>query len=91
MVGTSSFGSASTLYLSGQKSPTVLHLPFSPSLCIEHLLEHFDENLKGSLGFFKTLILVKLYTLTMFQGSILAAIFCCTQQGESLILMVEGF
>ena len=25
-----------------------------------------------------------------FQGSILAAIFCCTEQGESSILLVEG-
>ena len=79
-----------TVFPSGQKSPTVLHLPFSPLLCIEHLLVQLDDNLKGSLGLFHILILVLLWTLTIFQGRNLAAIFCCTEQGESLILLEEG-
>ena len=34
-------------FLSGQKIPTVLHLPFSTLLYIEHLLEQIDDSLTG--------------------------------------------
>ena len=50
------------------KSTTVLHLPFSPFLCMECLLEQLDDNLKGSLGLFQVLILVLLWNLTFFSG-----------------------
>ena len=65
----------STVFPSGQRSPTVLFLPFSPLPCIEHLLEQLDDNLKGLLGVFQVLILVLLRTSTISQGSIVAAIF----------------
>ena len=72
------------------KNPTVLHLSFVPLLCVGDLLERLYADLKGSLGLFQVLILVLLWTLTILQGSILAGILCCTEQGESLILLVEG-
>ena len=70
-------------------SKKFLHFPFSPSLCIEHLLEQLEDNLKGSLGLSQVLMLVLLWTQTTFQKSILAAIFRCTQRGESLIIPVK--
>ena len=42
------------------------------------------------MGHYRVLILLSLWNLTIFQGSILAAIFCCKEQGESLILLEEG-
>ena len=78
------------VFSNGQRSPTVLHLPFSLLLCIEHMLELFDNNLKGSLVLFQVFIFVLMWTLPIFQENILAAIFCCTEQGESLNLLVEG-
>ena len=72
------------------KNSTIIHLPFSPLLYLQHLLEKFDENLKGLLSLFKVLILKLLQALTVFQKSILAAKFCCIWQGECLILLVEG-
>ena len=50
------------------------------------MLEQPDDSLKNSLGFFKVSILVLLWTLTIFQGSYLAAKFCGTEQGENVIL-----
>ena len=49
-----------------------------------------DHDKKGSSGLYQVLILVLLWTLTFFQGSILAAIFCCTEYGESLVLLEGG-
>ena len=79
-----------TMFLFGKTISTVLHLPFSPLHCIKHLLERLDDNLKGLLGLFHVFILKLLWTLTIFQRSILADIFCCIEQGESLFLLVEG-
>ena len=58
----------SVFFFSRQKSPTVLHLQFSPLLCIKHLLEQFYDHLKGSLGLFQVLILISLLTLAIFSG-----------------------
>ena len=51
-----------TVFPSVQRSPRVLHLPFSPLFCIECLLVQLDLNLKGSLGPYQVLILVQLWT-----------------------------
>ena len=79
-----------TVFLFVHKNSTVLHSPFSPLLSIERLLEQLDVNLKGSIGLFLFLILELLLTLTLIEESILAAIFCCLEHGETLIIRVEG-
>ena len=76
-----------TMLFSGQKTPTVFILQFSPFLCIIHLLERFE----GFVGSFLGSDIEFLWTLTNFQGSIFAAIFRCIEQGESLIFLAEGF
>ena len=78
------------LFPSGQRSPTILFLPFYPLLYLEHLLEQSVDNLKGLLIIFQVLLWVLLWTLTLFRGIFLAATFCCTEQRETLNLLVEG-
>ena len=78
------------MLLSGQRSSTVLYLPFFSLIRKEHLLEQLDDKLKGLLSLFQVLILVLLWTLTVFQRSIPAAIFCCTEQRQSQIFVLEG-
>ena len=78
-----------TVFRPSLKSPAVLHLPLSP-LFAKKLVRQLDNNLKGSLGIFQALMSISLWTLTILSGSIFAVIFCCTKQGESLILLVDG-
>ena len=49
--------------LSDKKNPTALQIPFSPLVCIEHLLKQSDDNLKGSLGSIKFLILLSYFVV----------------------------
>ena len=60
-------------------------------LALLHLLKQLNDNFKGSLELFQVLTWVLLWTPTIFHGSILAAKFWCTEQGESLILLVGVF
>ena len=68
------------------KKSNSLTFTLVPLLCIDHLLEHLDDNLKGWLGLFQVLIFVLMWTLSICQGSIIVDIFCFTERGESLIL-----
>ena len=79
-----------TMLPSVRRNPTVLHLPFSPLLYIENLIVQIDDSLKVSLGLYPISMMVFLWTLNFFQGSIPASIFCCTEQGDSLTLLEDG-
>ena len=93
MVDSCSFGSASSSVesvLFTSKKFRSIRFTFFSLLSIEHLLEQVDDILRGMLGLLRVLKMVLLCTLTFFQGSVLAAKFCCREQEESLILLVKG-